>query len=586
MTNPDSLVEVLLQRTNGVHYLRCDGQGQILACSDSPLPGLGLDREELVGRFLWDLLEANSAESLRQKLAQAPQGPVEQSLRWSGGPPMSFWLAGNRSGFALLREAQDLLHEREGRLSSEGANLLKAQFLANMSHEIRTPLNAITGMAHLMLKTSLTLQQREYMRHILGGSQALLRIVNDILDFSKMDSGQVGLKPIEFQMQSVVNELSSQLGPQALKKGLALSIALRPDVPTRVVGDPVRLHQLLLTLLENAIKFTDRGQVSLFIDTQAAPVPGQVGLRFQVVDSGIGMSAEQVNNLFQAFSQGDGSLTRPYGGTGLGLALCRQLVDLMQGDISVQSEPGQGSVFTIHAYFGSPTGPLQSVSWQTPPVDPRRPGGEGDRILVVEDNLVNQRIVSEMLQNLGFGVDIAANGRVALEQIMNCGPSSPWKVILMDLQMPEMDGYTAAQAIRKMDRFDQVPIIAMTAHVLPEERERCRACGMDSFLSKPIDPEVWFGILSNWLPIQQLQQTAAQIPFPRLPGFDVDGGLRRVAGNSSLYRALLVSFGERLLELAPDFEMAHRAQDLRRVEFLSHTLKGEAGNLGAIDLAL
>ena len=553
MTNVLHPLEVLLQESSLTYFLRCDGEGRILVCSQALARDLSKSREALLGQFFWEWIEPAQGEAWRQ-------GPFPKSLTLRSQPPIQCRLAQAEDGFVLLGEG------REDLLAAAEANRLKSQFLANMSHEIRTPLNAVMGMAHLLLKTPLNLQQREYLRHILGGSQALTRLVNDILDFSESDSGRLELRSTEFQMETIGEGLLRQLSPQARQKGLDLAVKLDSNVPTRVVGDPLRLSQLLQILLENAVKFTDHGSVSLTISRDPDPV--RLGLVFQVRDTGMGMSPAVVRNLFSPFSQGDGSLTRTQPGSGLGLALCRQLVDLMQGEILVHSQPGQGSLFTVKIDF-SRSLVTPEVDWGIP-----RPGGPGQRVLVVEDNLVNQMIVCELLHSVGLQVDVANNGREALQKLSLSQADCPWRVVLMDLQMPEMDGYTAARAIRSQSRFDQLPILAMTAHVLQQEQQLCRDSGMDGFLAKPIDPEAWFASLARWLPLHQTARAGAGLA---VEGIDSLAGLQRSGGNAVLYRKLLLDFASRCTTLADELASS---KDNGRVAFLAHTLRGEAGNLG------
>ncbi len=549
-------LEMLLQESNSTYFLRCDAEGRILACSQALSRDLG---KPLLGELLWDWLDPAEVEAMRA-------GSLPKMLMLGTQPAIECRLARDR-GFVLLGEGSESL------LGASEASRLKSQFLVNMSHEIRTPLNAVMGMAQLLLKTPLNLQQREYLRHILGGSQALTRLVNDILDFTDSDSGRLELRSTEFQVETIAEGLLRELRPRAEQKGLVLSVKLDPGVPTRVMGDPFRLNQLLLILLENALKFTTKGSVSLSVSRE--PDPERVRLLFQVKDTGMGMDPEVVRNLFHPFCPGDGSLTRSQPGTGLGLALCRQLVDLMGGDISVLSEPGQGSLFAVKLNF-STTVSAAELDWGS-----GRAGGTGSRVLVVEDNLVNQMIVCELLHSVGLQVDLANNGREALQKLNASPLDCPWRVVLMDLQMPEMDGYTASRAIRSQSRFDQLPILAMTAHVLRQEQQLCRQSGMDGFLAKPIDPEAWFSLLGRWLPLEgQVSGGASGLV---VAGVDTKAGLQRTGGNEALYRRLLVDFGSRSDQLAET--LLANADNAARVSFVAHNLRGEAGNLGLQALA-
>ena len=579
---PDSfhLLESALSRSTSTLFLRCDADGLVLTCSQALSEALGLPREQVVGQRLWDLLPESEATALKAALDRSDEYNAQlHSLRLLDSEQLGFQLAAGSEGFLLLGERNDeaAIKAIAARRGDREASRLKSQFVANMSHEIRTPLNAVTGMAHLLAQTPLDRQQCEYLQHIQSATQSLMHIVDDILDFSKMDTGKLQLNLCEFHLQTITDGLLAQLGARANDKGVELLAQIDPDVPARLWGDPVRLSQLLLGLLDNGVKFAAGGRVSLTVQHLSSD-SSRIELLFKVLDSGIGMTAEQVAGLFDAFSQGDGSATRVYGGTGLGMALCQRLAELMRGEIRVESQAGQGSLFTVRLSFANPA-QLEPDRATDAPV---RRGGAGERVLVVEDNEVNQRIVCELLQSAGVPVEVAGNGRIALEKVMTCGPDSPWRVILMDLQMPEMDGHTASRLIRKQPRFDQVPILAMTSHVLDEERERCQASGMDDFLSKPIDPQTWFRILGQWLPLEQALQSP---PFPTLTGVDSVSGLGRCAGNPRFYRSLLLDFAQRCESSAAELETALAAADLNQVKFLAHSLRGVAANLGATEVA-
>ena len=579
---PDALylLESALSRSTSTLFLRCDADGLVLTCSPALSEALGVPREQVVGQRLWDLLPEVETAALQEALQLPDEFSVQlHSLSLLDAERVIFQLAVGSEGFLLLGERHDeaAIRAIAARRADREASRLKSQFVANMSHEIRTPLNAVTGMAHLLAQTPLDRQQCEYLQHIQSATQSLLHIVDDILDFSKMDTGKLELNLHEFHLQTITDGLMAQLGARAHDKGVELVTRIDPDVPARLLGDPVRLSQLLLGLLDNGVKFAAGGRVSLTVQHLHSD-SSRIELQFKVLDSGIGMTPEQVAGLFDPFSQADGSSTRLYGGTGLGMALCQRLAELMQGEIRVDSQPGQGSLFTVRLSFANPA-QQEPIA---PPDAPVRRGGSGHSVLVVEDNEINQRIVCELLAGAGVSVEVAGNGRVAVEKVMNCGPESPWRVILMDLQMPEMDGHTAARLIRKQPRFDQVPILAMTSHVLDEERERCRASGMDDFLSKPIDPQIWFRVLSQWLPLEEALKAS---PFPELTGVDSISGLARCAGNPSFYRSLLLDFAHRCDSSASELETAVAAGELNQVRFLAHSLSGVAANLGAGEVA-
>ncbi len=363
---------------------------------------------------------------------------------------------------------------------AEQATRAKSEFLANMSHEIRTPMNGVIGMTELALGTECTPQQREYLETVRLSAESLLTVLNDVLDFSKIEAGKMLLDPVAFRVRETVAGAVDLLSPRARAKGVAMSYRVAADVPDAVVGDPTRLRQVLLNLAGNAVKFTDRGEVTVTVACEEGGDGDVRKLRFSVRDTGGGIAPEHQGKIFEAFEQADGSITRKYGGTGLGLAISSQLVRLMGGRIWLESELGRGSTFHFTAPLGlgarEPFAPAAAL-------DPA-PARRAARVLLVEDNRVNQRVVASVLEQRGHLVAIAGNGLLAVEE----AGRGEYDVVLMDVQMPEMDGFEATAEIRRRERAAgrRTPIYAMTACAMKGDRERCLDSGMDGYVSKPI----------------------------------------------------------------------------------------------------
>ena len=422
---------------------------------------------------------------------------------------------------AFIRDISER-REREQKLvtanvMAEAANIAKSEFLANMSHEIRTPMSAVIGMAYLALRTELTPRQHGYISKIHRAALTLLGIINDILDFSKIEAGRLEVEAIPFALDEVLANVNSVTAQRAADKQLSYVTEMAPGVPRYLVGDPLRLGQVLINLVNNAVKFTLEGGLELRCELLGGEADGKVLLRFTVRDTGIGMTPQQKSRLFRAFSQANGSTTRQYGGTGLGLSISQQLVRLMGGNIEVQSEVDHGSAFQFDLAFALSDAVALSVQAAVhhgpagdaaPDAAPRRRA----RVLLAEDSPDNQDVTRELLELQGLEVDVVANGREAVERITAAGAPA-YDLVLMDLGMPDMDGHEATRLLRADARFDELPIIAVTSHAVAGVQARCLEEGMQDYISKPIDPQRLYRVLSRWLgmPMQAVP------PLPPLP---------------------------------------------------------------------
>jgi two-component system, sensor histidine kinase and response regulator len=520
-------------------------------------------------------------------------------------------LAKARKAMIILLEDLD-----QARKKADSAAKAKADFLANMSHEIRTPMNAIIGFSNLAMKTNMDGKQREYIRKIQQSGQHLLRIINDILDFSKIEAGKLSVEHTEFELEEVMENVFSLISEKSASKGLKLMFRIEKGTPSCLLGDSLRLGQILVNYANNAIKFTEQGEIEISVKV-IEETDHDALIHFAVRDTGIGLTEDQRGKLFQSFQQADTSTSRKYGGTGLGLAISKKLVNLMGGDVGVESEYGQGSTFWFTARLGKSIAKARGF---LPDLLSRAPGEKRDEkgdkdqqpsplmdsltdikgasILLVEDNAFNKEIAFKLLTNAGFKVDVAENGLKSIEML----DKRAYDIVLMDMQMPVMDGAAATRQIRKDARFQDLPIVAMTANVMEAEIEECRASGMWDHIGKPIDIVELFGKLLKWVKPRQIEpvEESSKIPFmlrekeepipakqdalPDIPGLDTRLGLKQVMGKQTLYLDMLKKYIDNQRQAPVQIRLSLDSGDYGTAERLTHTVKGVSGNIGAFQL--
>jgi signal transduction histidine kinase/AmiR/NasT family two-component response regulator len=472
------------------------------------------------------------------------------------------------------------------RLQAEQFSRLKSEFLANMSHEIRTPLNAIIGLTHLALNTGLNSKQRDYLEKIQYSGAHLLGIVNDVLDFSKIEAGKLTIELVDFALTQVVDNVINLIGAKARDKGLQFSVFVDPSLPQVLQGDPFRLTQILLNFASNAVKFTHHGKVELCI-TSRADGSDRFLILAEVKDTGIGLSPGQQDRLFQSFTQADTSTTRNYGGTGLGLAICKQLADLMGGRVGAHSTPGEGSTFWLEVLLrrGVSPAPEQldvgtrgaAIGWSL----------RGARILLADDNEFSRQVAMELLELVGAVVRIAGNGQEAVAACLQ----EQFDCVLMDMQMPVMDGIDATPLIRADPRNASTPIIALTANATSQEQRRCIAAGMNDFVTKPVFPDKLYATLEKWLAGKgesavvslpaQVERADAGMPEK----IDLTNLVKMLDGNPDKVRKFSRIFISTVRQTMGELTEALDQQNLDRVGSLGHRIKSSARTVGALEFA-